>query len=117
MRGGPDWFQGTADAVYQNLGLIEDHRPDIVAVFGAITSIAWTLTKWLGLFGPRSRCAVAVLPMPLGEGHNFGIITPDSWSGSWIFRKNPRNPSLFLAILQHCLSSMGNYLFKTQGAH
>ena len=35
MRGGPDWFQGTADAVYQNLGLIEHHRPDIVAVFGA----------------------------------------------------------------------------------
>src|SRR5690242_8381782 len=35
MREGPEWFQGTADAVRQNRNLIEIHRPDLVAVFGA----------------------------------------------------------------------------------
>jgi ADP-glucose pyrophosphorylase len=35
MRNGPEWFQGTADAVYQNIHLIESFKPDIVAVFGA----------------------------------------------------------------------------------
>src|SRR5918912_1239991 len=33
--GGEDWYRGTADAVYQNLNLIEDFTPDLVAVFGA----------------------------------------------------------------------------------
>ena len=35
MRRGPYWFQGSADAIYQNLNLLYDERPDYVAVFGA----------------------------------------------------------------------------------
>ena len=35
MRRGPRWFSGSADAIYQNLNLLYDERPDIVAVFGA----------------------------------------------------------------------------------
>ncbi len=35
MLEGKDWFQGTADAVYQNISLIEGHAPDMVMVFGA----------------------------------------------------------------------------------
>ena len=35
MRRGQNWYQGNADAVYQNLHLIENFNPDLVAVFGA----------------------------------------------------------------------------------
>src|SRR5689334_5910664 len=35
MRRGPRWFTGSADAVYQNLNLIYDERPDCICVFGA----------------------------------------------------------------------------------
>ena len=35
MRRGPFWFQGSADAIYQNLNLIHDENPDLVCVFGA----------------------------------------------------------------------------------
>jgi glucose-1-phosphate adenylyltransferase len=35
MRRGPHWFQGSADAIYQNLNLLRDERPDVVVVFGA----------------------------------------------------------------------------------
>ena len=35
MRRGPHWFQGSADAIYQNLNLLRDERPKIVVVFGA----------------------------------------------------------------------------------
>lgn len=41
MRYGPEWFQGTADAVYQNIHLIENVRPDLVAVFGADHIYRW----------------------------------------------------------------------------
>jgi len=35
MRYGQDWFQGTANAVFQNMNLIRQHKPDLVIVFGA----------------------------------------------------------------------------------
>ena len=34
MRVGGDWYRGTADAIYQNLNIIKDERPDHVAIFG-----------------------------------------------------------------------------------
>ncbi|MBS1112482.1 MAG: glgC, partial [Nitrospirae bacterium] len=35
MRMGPEWFQGTADAVFQNVNLIQQHNPELVIIFGA----------------------------------------------------------------------------------
>jgi len=35
MRRGPHWFAGSADAIFQNLNLISDERPDYILVFGA----------------------------------------------------------------------------------
>ena len=35
MRVGPAWYKGTADAVLQNLNLIDDYNPDLIAIFGA----------------------------------------------------------------------------------
>ena len=35
MRHGPRWFAGSADAIYQNLNLVEDEDPDYICVFGA----------------------------------------------------------------------------------
>ena len=35
QRLGPQWYQGSADAIYQSMNLINDHKPDIIVVFGA----------------------------------------------------------------------------------
>src|SRR6476619_35544 len=35
QRLGPDWFKGSADAIYQSLNVITDENPDICCVFGA----------------------------------------------------------------------------------
>jgi len=115
MRGGPDWFQGTADAVYQNLGLIEHHRPDIVAVFGADHIYRMDINQMVQFhLDHGADVTVAALPMPLGQGHNFGIITPDSSSRIIDFQEKPAQPKPIPGDPQHCLSSMGNYLFKTK---
>jgi glucose-1-phosphate adenylyltransferase len=47
MRRGPRWFAGSADAIFQNLNIVGDERPDHILVFGADTSTAWI----------RSRCS------------------------------------------------------------
>jgi glucose-1-phosphate adenylyltransferase len=47
MMSGEHWFQGTADAVNQNINLIEEHRPGIWSRCSApTTSIAWTSARW-----------------------------------------------------------------------
>ena len=53
MRRGPYWFQGSADAIYQNLNLINDEKPDIVCVFGA--AVAACCHTRIGLYDTSSR--------------------------------------------------------------
>ncbi|PKM13598.1 MAG: glucose-1-phosphate adenylyltransferase [Gammaproteobacteria bacterium HGW-Gammaproteobacteria-3] len=114
MRGGPDWFQGTADAVYQNLGLIEHHRPDMVAVFGADHIYRMDINQMVQFhLDHEADMTVAALPVPLNQGHNFGIITPDSSFRIIDFQEKPAQPKPIPGDPQHCFSSMGNYLFKT----
>src|SRR6266498_3392980 len=48
MRRGPRWFAGSADAIYQNLNLIYDERPDYICVFGA---------DHVYRMDPRRRCS------------------------------------------------------------
>ncbi|MFA5924069.1 MAG: glucose-1-phosphate adenylyltransferase [Methylococcaceae bacterium] len=115
MRGGPDWFQGTADAVYQNLGLIYHHRPDVVAVFGADHIYRMDINQMVQFHLEHDAdVTVAALPVPLNQGHNFGIIIPDSSSRIVDFQEKPAQPKPIPGDPQHCLSSMGNYLFKTK---
>ena len=115
MRGGPDWFQGTADAVYQNLGLIYHHRPDVVAVFGADHIYRMDINQMVQFHLEHDAdVTVAALPVPLNQGHNFGIITPGSSSRIIDFQEKPAQPKPIPGDPQHCFSSMGNYLFKTR---
>ena len=115
MRGGPDWFQGTADAVYQNLGLIEHLRPDMVAVFGADHIYRMDINQMVQFhLDHDADVTVAALPVSLDQGHNFGIIIPDSSSRIVDFQEKPAQPKPIPGDPKHCLSSMGNYLFKTK---
>jgi glucose-1-phosphate adenylyltransferase len=115
MRGGPEWFQGTADAVYQNMGLIDHHRPDIVAIFGADHIYRMDINQMVQFHLDREAdMTVAALPVPLSQGHNFGILMADSSSRIMDFQEKPAQPQPISSDSQYCLSSMGNYLFKTQ---
>src|SRR5881409_2052975 len=79
MRRGPQWFSGSADAIYQNLNLISDERPDIVCVFGA---------DHIYHMDPRQMVehhraigagvTVAAIPVQIGDASQFGIIESDA---------------------------------------
>ncbi len=77
MRGG-DWFQGTADAVYQNMNLIQLHNPDLVLVFGADHIYRMDLQQMVDFHLEREADAtVAALPVPLADASAFGVIAAD----------------------------------------
>ena len=78
MRLGPDWYKGSADAIYQNLNLITDEAPDQVFVFGADHVYRMDMRPMLDYHVERrAECTVAAIPVPLEQARDFGIIEVD----------------------------------------
>jgi glucose-1-phosphate adenylyltransferase len=114
MRGGPEWFQGTADAVYQSLNLIYIHRPDLVAVFGADHIYRMDVAQMLEFHIAREAdVTVAALPVALDQGSTFGVVETDTDGRIRAFHEKPGRPVPMPADASRCLASMGNYLFST----
>lgn len=114
MRTGGDWYKGSADAIYQNLNLITDESPDHVFVFGADHVYVMDVRQMMDFHLEREAdCTVAVLPVPIEEGNQFGILHVDADGRVKDFVEKPKNPPPMPNDPTRCLASMGNYLFRT----
>jgi glucose-1-phosphate adenylyltransferase len=116
MRLGETWYQGTADAIFQNLNLISDFQPDLVAVFGADHIYRMDIQQMINFHVDRKAAvSVATLPVPLEEASQFGILEVDSGLRVLRFQEKPqRAPSPLPGAPGKCLASMGNYLFDPE---
>ncbi|MBD0315656.1 MAG: glucose-1-phosphate adenylyltransferase [Nitrospiraceae bacterium] len=114
MRAREGWYEGTADAVYQNLNLVEDFAPDIIAVFGADHVYRMDIRQMVQQHMERnSDVTVGALPVPIAEARGFGILETDA-SGRMIgFEEKPGAPKPMPGRPDYALSSMGNYVFTT----
>ncbi len=113
MRGG-DWFQGTADSVYQNIELIRLHNPDLVLVFGADHVYRMDLQQMVDFHREREAdVSVAALPVPIAEASSFGCIVADRSGRVLEFEEKPENPTPMPSDPTRAYASMGNYLFNT----
>ncbi|QKT05098.1 glucose-1-phosphate adenylyltransferase [Ectothiorhodospiraceae bacterium 2226] len=114
MREGPHWFQGTADAVAQNLNLIDEHRPDLVAVFGADHIYRMNIKQMAQFHLEREAdVTVAALPVPVNEATAFGVIDAEADGRIREFREKPAEPPSIPGDPEHAYASMGNYIFST----
>jgi len=115
MRIGESWYQGTADAIFQNLNLIDDFKPDLVAVFGADHIYRMDLSQMIEFhLDRRAAVSVATLPVSLAEANQFGVLDVDSGLRVTGFEEKPNNPLPMPGAPGQCLASMGNYLFDPQ---
>jgi glucose-1-phosphate adenylyltransferase len=115
MREGPDWFQGTADAVYQNLSLVTDDPPGTVAIFGADHVYRMDICQMLDFHRERDAdVTVAALPVPVGEASGFGIIGTEPGGRITSFVEKPKQPPTMPGDPSRAFASMGNYLFRTE---
>ncbi len=114
-RGG--WYEGTADAVYQNLNLIRDFDPDLVAVFGADHIYRMDINQMVRFHLSRhADVTVAALPVPLHAAKGFGIVEvgrDDQEDRILGFEEKPKQPKPMPTDPEQAYSSMGNYLFNT----
>lgn len=113
MRNGPQWFQGTADSVFQNIHLIEEFRPDYVAVFGADHIYRMDVRQMLDFHVAHdAHVSVATLPVRLNECQQFGIVDTDERQRIVRFCEKPASTRPMPGSSTHALASMGNYLFN-----
>jgi len=115
MRGGEIWYLGTADAVFQNLNLIEDSTPDLVAVFGADHIYRMDINQMLDFHLVKGADAtVAALPVPIEAARSFGIVEVDEDERIVGFQEKPPRPKPMPSDPSRVYSSMGNYIFNAQ---
>lgn len=113
MRMGPEWFQGTADAVFQNLNLIRTHKPELVAIFGADHIYRMDIRQMVDFHLQTDAYAtVAAIPVPVKESSSFGIIRCDQSGKIYGFDEKPANTEPMPGRDDMALASMGNYIFR-----
>ncbi len=112
QRTGDRWYEGTADAIYQNINLINDRRPELVAIFGGdhvFKMDVRQMADWHQQVG--AEATIAAIPVPIAEATEFGVMQVDeNWRVTG-FQEKPRNPTCIPGQPDLALVSMGNYLF------
>lgn len=107
-------YRGTADAVYQNLALIEQHAPDIVAVFAADHVYRMDVRQMVQFHREcDADVSVAATQVPIELASAFGVIAAGHNGEIWDFQEKPESPVAMPSCPERAYASMGNYLFNT----
>src|SRR6185503_8938259 len=113
MRIAKRWFEGSADAIYQNLNLIGDEDPNYICVFGAdhiyrmdpAQMVAAHILSGAGV-------TVAAIRVPRSEAQRYGVIEPGPGGRIQRFREKPHEAPGLPDDPEHVFASMGNYVFS-----
>ncbi|MCH9686048.1 MAG: glucose-1-phosphate adenylyltransferase [Deltaproteobacteria bacterium] len=115
MRKGPRWFSGSADALYQNLNLIDDERPAYVFVFGADHVYRIDPRQMLDQhIESGAGVTVAAVRVPVEQADQFGVIERGTGTAISAFREKPQTAEGLSDDPTKVLASMGNYVFSTE---
>ena len=114
QRVSEEWYSGTADAIYQNLHLLEDHRPEHVFILSGDHIYNMDFNELYHQHIERGAdLTMSVLAIKKKEAAPFGVLTMDESSNIESFIEKPQDPSLIPGKGDECHINMGIYLFKT----
>ncbi|WP_420175848.1 glucose-1-phosphate adenylyltransferase [Luteococcus sp. OSA5] len=112
QRRGKHWFEGSADAIYQSMNLINDEDPDYIVVFGADNIYRMDVSQMLQSHIDSGLSAtVAGIRVPRKEASAFGIIDADDTGKIKEFLEKPADPPGLPDSPEESFASMGNYVF------
>lgn len=102
-----EWYKGTANAIYQNLGFLERFNPNNVLILSGDHIYKMHYGEMLKAHKESGAAAtIAVMPVPWEEASRFGIMNTDAETGEITdFEEKPAEPKSNLA-------SMGIYIFS-----
>ncbi|MGY2573623.1 glucose-1-phosphate adenylyltransferase [Vibrio sp. C8] len=115
MRDGKRWYEGTADAIYQNIRFIELSEVDDVCIFGSDHIYKMDIRQMLNFHRQKeAKLTVAALRMPISEASQFGVIEVNELGEMVGFSEKPKNPKSIPNEPEWALVSMGNYIFNSE---
>ena len=108
------WYQGTADAVFQNLDIIRSSKCEFVLILAGDHIYKMDYGKLLAFHVEnQADMTVACLQVPIEQASAFGVMGVDEQSRVIEFTEKPRNPSPFPKNPEKSLASMGIYVFNS----
>ena len=114
MQMGKHWYQGTADAIYQNISLVEGLDPEVVCVFGGDHIYKMDVRQMIEFHRSYrgAKLTVAAIPVPVDQADQFGIIEVDENNRMIGFKEKPKaDVKTIPGRPGFVLASMGNYVF------
>lgn len=107
------WYQGTADAVFQNLDILRRYEPEYVLILGGDHVYKMDYGKLLAGHAEKSAdMTVACLDIPLAEASAFGVMSVNEEWRITSFAEKPENPAPIPDRPGQALVSMGIYVFN-----
>ena len=109
------WYQGTADAVYQNIYTLEKERPEYVVILAGDHIYKMDYLKLVETHkANQADLTVAALRVTLAEARDFGVMQVDTDSRILGFEEKSPTPKSIPGDDQHALASMGVYVFTAR---
>lgn len=109
-----DWYRGTADAIYQNINLIEQADPHVVVIFGADHIYRMNIRQMVEFHvEKRSGVTVAAIPVQRELASEFGVIETTPEGNIIGFHEKRRDAPTMPDDPSRVYASMGNYIFST----
>lgn len=100
-----EWYRGTANAIYQNIGFVDEYDPEYVVILSGDHIYKMDYSKMLAAHKEQKADAtIAVIDVPLAEASRFGIMNCNEDGSIYEFEEKPKQPKSTLA-------SMGIYIF------
>lgn len=109
-----DWYLGTADAIHQNINLIEQADPHVVIIFGADHIYRMNIRQMIEFHvDKRAGVTVAAIPVEKQYASEFGVIETTSEGNIIGFHEKKANAPTMPDDPSRVYASMGNYAFST----
>jgi len=109
------WYQGTADAVYQNIYTLEKERPTYVLILAGDHIYKMNYRTLLEFHQQKEAdLTIAALRVGVEEGRDFGVMQVDADGRLVGFEEKKANPKTIPGDPRHCLASMGVYVFNAR---
>ena len=115
MRTGKSWYSGTADAIFQNLYLLERSNAQYVLILSGDHVYRMDYAEMLQFHRKQgAELTVACMPVPLASASSFGIMSVDNACRIREFHEKPQTPKPMVNHPNLALASMGIYIFNME---
>jgi glucose-1-phosphate adenylyltransferase len=109
------WYAGTADAIYQNLLVLQQERPELVVLLSGDHVYKMDYRPMIAYhFSRQAVLTIATVPVPLEKARQLGVLQVDKQGRVRSFSEKPADPQPAPGRPGECLVNMGVYVWNTR---